>query len=303
MPRLIKDSISILIPTHNDPCAGLVADLKAQADALTAKSGGAFRYEIIVADDCSTDHAVVERNSVIGAMENCRLIRRGKNMGRARIRNFLAGQAHYDHVLFIDGDLFVNSPSFVETYATSTGHDIVYGGTCIGGDTEELAGNLRHIYEKAAEDSHKAAMRRQHPYGEFSAANFLTRRELILKYPFDNRFKAYGYEDVLFGKQMKTAAVDIEHIDNPVRIDTFETNEEFVAKSEEALRTLHQFRNELAGSSNILNAIDRISHFVPLSLIKTWHKAMARSERRNLTGCHPNLTIFKLYKLGFYLSL
>lgn len=299
----MKDCISILIPTRNDPCAGLVADLKAQADALAAKSGGAFRYEIVVADDCSTDHAVMESNSVIGAMGNCRLIRRDENMGRARIRNFLAEQARYDYLLFIDGDLFANSPSFVETYAMSTGRGIVYGGTCIGGDTEGLAGNLRHLYEKAAEESHKAAMRRLHPYGEFSAANFLARRETMLEHPFDNRFKAYGYEDVLFGKQMKAAGVEIEHIDNPVRIDTFETNEVFVAKSEEALRTLHQFRDELAGYSNILNAINRIRRFVPLSLIKTWHKAMARRERLNLTGRHPNLTIFKIYKLGFYLSL
>lgn len=299
----MKDNISILIPTHNDPCAGLVADLKAQADALAAQSHGAFRYEIVVADDCSTDQTVVERNSVIDAMDNCRLIRRSENVGRARIRNFLAEQARYDYVLFIDADLFVNSPSFIEAYTITAGSGIVDGGICIGGKEDKLTGNLRHIYEKKAEKSHKAAARKLRPYSEFSSANFLARRKTMLEHPFDNRFKAYGYEDVLFGKQMKAAGVDIEHIDNPMRIDTFETNEEFVAKSEEALRTLHDFRDELAGYSNMLNAIDRIRRFVPLPLIKAWHKAMGNMERRNLTGRHPDLTIFKIYKLGYYLSL
>lgn len=299
----MKDNISILIPTHNDVCAGLVADLKTQADALAAQCGRAFNYEIIVADDCSTDMAVVERNSVIGTMDNCRLIRLKENVGRAQIRNFLAKQARYDYVLFIDSDLVVNSPTFIEAYATSAGRDIVDGGICIGGEKGKLAGNLRYIYEKKAEKSHSATARRQHPYNEFRTTNFLARRDIMLKYPFDNRFKAYGYEDVLFGKQMKAAGLEIEHIDNPMRIDSFETNEEFVAKSEEALRTLHNFREELAEYSNMLNAIDRISRFVPLSLIKTWHNAAGRHERSNLTGRHPDLTVFKLYKLGFYLSL
>ena len=46
----MKNDLSILIPTYNDACTQLVSDLQRQAERL-----GMERYEIVVADDGSTD--------------------------------------------------------------------------------------------------------------------------------------------------------------------------------------------------------------------------------------------------------
>ena len=48
------DSLSILIPTHNDTCVTLVDTLRHQADSA------GISYEIIVADDGSTTHALLQ---------------------------------------------------------------------------------------------------------------------------------------------------------------------------------------------------------------------------------------------------
>ena len=94
-------TLSILIPTCNDSCIGLVQALQAQAETL----GGS--YEIVVADDGSTDEMVLAGNAPIASLPHCRYIRREQNTGRAAIRNFLAKEAQYEHLLFIDSDMTV----------------------------------------------------------------------------------------------------------------------------------------------------------------------------------------------------
>lgn len=298
-----KDNISILIPTHNDVCAQLVADLKAQADKLTGREGHPLRYEIIVADDGSTDLQAVEANSSIDRWDHCRYIRRKENVGRARIRNFLVQQSQGDYLLFIDSDLFVNDSHYLANYLQADSDEVIYGGTRIGGDADRLKGNLRYRYEKAAEAAHRAAVRALRPGRELSVCNTMLRRDIALAHPFDSRIKAYGYEDVLLGKSITESGITISHIENPMRIERFETNAEFVRKTEDALRTLDAFDKELKGFSNIGNSVERLGRFLPLSLFTAWHRLAGNAEKRWLSGPHPNLLVFKLYKLGFYLTL
>ena len=47
------NSLSILIPTYNNECLELVRDLQAQASILSSTND--LEYEILVADDGSTD--------------------------------------------------------------------------------------------------------------------------------------------------------------------------------------------------------------------------------------------------------
>ena len=92
-------ALSILIPTYNDLCVNLVDALRQQAEAAD------FAYEILVADDGSTDADVIARNSGINQWEHCQYLRQPKNIGRAAIRNYLAQTAQYDWLLFIDSDM------------------------------------------------------------------------------------------------------------------------------------------------------------------------------------------------------
>lgn len=303
--------LSILLPSYNNVCVSLVQVLQRQADALRGKLDKPFRYEIIVADDCSTDAACIDANRVIGDMLHCRYLRMEQNVGRAQIRNVLISESRGDYVLLIDSDLFLCDDNYLYKYATSTA-DVVYGGTRIGGEglamvdneanTENLKGNLRYIYEKKAEPSHRAAFRQLRPNQEISVCNLYARRDIMEAHPFDSRFKAYGYEDVLFGKRLAESGIEVTHIDNPVLINEFEPNSVFVKKTEEAILTLCRFEQDLEGYSNLKTKVTTLGRYIPLSLFRLWHRIMKNKEKRNLTGSKPNLLLFKLYKLGFFLE-
>lgn len=303
--------LSILLPSYNNVCVSLVQVLQRQADALSGKLDKPFRYEIIVADDCSTDAACIDANRVIGDMLHCRYLRMEQNVGRAQIRNVLISESRGDYVLLIDSDLFLCDDNYLYKYATSTA-DVVYGGTRIGGEgfamvdneanTENLKGNLRYIYEKKAEPSHRAAFRQLRPNQEISVCNLYARRDIMEAHPFDSRFKAYGYEDVLFGKRLAESGIEVTHIDNPVLINEFESNSVFVKKTEEAILTLCRFEQDLEGYSNLKTKVTTLGRYIPLSLFRLWHRIMKNKEKRNLTGSKPSLLLFKLYKLGFFLE-
>lgn len=303
--------LSILLPSYNNVCVSLVQVLQRQADALRGKLDKPFRYEMIVADDCSTDAACIDANRVIGDMLHCRYLRMEQNVGRAQIRNVLISESRGDYVLLIDSDLFLCDDNYLYKYATSTA-DVVYGGTRIGGEglamvdneanTENLKGNLRYIYEKKAEPSHRAAFRQLRPNQEISVCNLYARRDIMEAHPFDSRFKAYGYEDVLFGKHLAESGIEVTHIDNPVLINEFEPNSVFVKKTEEAILTLCRFEQDLEGYSNLKTKVSTLGRYIPLSLFRLWHRIMKNKEKRNLTGSKPSLLLFKLYKLGFFLE-
>ena len=303
--------LSILLPSYNNVCVSLVQVLQRQADALRGKLDKPFRYEIIVADDCSTDAACIDANRVIGDMLHCRYLRMEQNVGRAQIRNVLISESRGDYVLLIDSDLFLCDDNYLYKYATSTA-DVVYGGTRIGGEgfamvdneanTENLKGNLRYIYEKKAEPSHWAVFRQLRPNQEISVCNLYARRDIMEAHPFDSRFKAYGYEDVLFGKRLAESGIEVTHIDNPVLINEFESNSVFVKKTEEAILTLCRFEQDLEGYSNLKTKVSTLGRYIPLSLFRLWHRIMKNKEKRNLTGSKPSLLLFKLYKLGFFLE-
>ena len=303
--------LSILLPSYNNVCVSLVQVLQRQADALRGKLDKPFRYEIIVADDGSTDAACIDANRVIGDMLHCRYLRMEQNVGRAQIRNVLISESRGDYVLLIDSDLFLCDDNYLYKYATSTA-DVVYGGTRIGGEglamvdneanTENLKGNLRYIYEKKAEPSHRAAFRQLRPNQEISVCNLYARRDIMEAHPFDSRFKAYGYEDVLFGKRLAESGIEVTHIDNPVLINEFEPNSVFVKKTEEAILTLCRFEQDLEGYSNLKTKVTTLGRYIPLSLFRLWHRIMKNKEKRNLTGAKPSLLLFKLYKLGFFLE-
>lgn len=290
-------ALSILIPTYNDLCFTLVGDLRQQAEEA------GIDYEILVGDDGSTDAEVIEKNRKICKWPHCHYLIQIQNIGRAAIRNFLAKEAHHDWLLFIDSDMTIARVDYLSKYLAMEGSEVVDGGVIIGGDADTLKGNLRYLYEKTSEQEHTAEKRQQHPYQDFHTANFLIRRDLMLAHPFDERFRHYGYEDVLFGKQLRAKGVKITHVDNPLGFSTFEENTQFILKTEEGLRTLHQFQSDLRGYSRLLTLVEGIHLPIILSLIRCWHKLFGKWERKNLCGSHPSLRLFKLYKLGYYLKI
>ena len=288
--------LSILLPVYNYVCTGLVAALQRQAASLD------IDYEIIAADDGSPDASVREANRAIDALPGCTYIIRCENVGRAAIRNFLMERARFGRLLFLDCDMEVPDDRFVERYMLADRADVVDGGICTRGDDALACTNLRYIYEHAAEPRHTAAERRKTPYASFRTTNFMVRREVMRACQFDERFRHYGYEDVFFGKQLEEKGYTILHIANPLVLCDFEPNDVFVAKTEEALRTLHRFRDDLRGYSRLIGVTDRVGR-VALCLFLLVYRLLGGMWRRNLMGRRPRLRVFALYRLGYYLSL
>ena len=290
-----KQELSVLIPTYNHVCLALVKQL------LPLLEAAAVDYEVVVSDDGSTDKDSITGNQAISLLPRCRYIVRQENVGRAAIRNFLVQEAKYAFVLFIDSDMTVLNDQLIRRYLDSSCDTVIDGGVAIHGDEEALKGNLRYRYEKAEEARHTAPERQKTPYQHLHTANLFVRRDLMLANPFDERFRHYGYEDVLLGKKFHQQHIAIEHIDNPLGFCTFETNAAFVAKTEEGLRTLYEFREDLRGYSRLLTFVSNIHIPAVKTTIRLWHRMFGALERRNLCGSHPNITIFKLYRLGYFI--
>jgi glycosyltransferase involved in cell wall biosynthesis len=291
--------LSILIPTFNQVCTSLVESLASQASQIEG-----LDYEIIVADDGSTLSDSVETNKRINTIEHSRYLIRPQNVGRAAIRNILAQAACHEWLLFLDSDVAIMRADFLRTYLhTKDNAKVIYGGISIGGEAEQWSTNLRYRYEKSCEAHHVATLRSQHPYQSFRTTNFLVQRNVMLACPFDSHIKSYGYEDVLFGKELRRQDIRILHLDNQATYLDYEENEEFVGKTEESLRTLSAFANQLEGYSRLLAFAKRIHALHISALVLCVFKGMKTLWRRNLCGKAPSLLVFKLYKTGYFISI
>jgi hypothetical protein len=84
-------------------------------------------------------------------------------------------------------------------------------------------------------------------------------------------------------------------------MEGMENNPDFVKKTEEGLRTLYSFKDELKDYSRLLTFLQRQNSLI-ISCIQTFNHCFGNLERKNLVGNHPQLWIFKLYKIGYYLD-
>jgi len=297
----MEHQLSILIPTYNNVCVALVESLNAQAIGMDG-----LRYEIIVADDGSTDAATVTANSCIDSLPNCKYCTLSTNIGRAAIRNHLGQQAHYEWLLFLDSDVVVENDDFISRYIKAQGDiPVVCGGIKIGSrnNGEETKGNLRFLYEKDCELRHGTNQRAKRPFQAFRTTNFMVRKSTFRKHHFNPSITTYGYEDVLYGKCLHDNEIGIRHIDNPVTYFDYEGNESFVAKTEESIRTLETLYEPLTNYSNIIKAYKKLALLRLSCLLRALYKMRRSAWRANLTSQHPSLLTFKLYKIGYFISI
>lgn len=339
---LNKEGLSILIPLYNQVGVALAMALSKQVEQCAKEEkkknegkGNAndtisLGFEIIFADDGSADATARQRNAIIAQLPYCQYIEHPKNVGRSAIRNFLAHTAHYSHLIFLDGDVAIKRGNFVQTYLAHRNDADVIIGTLhfsrmqVACDTaEDIIGhtkrakeetkkttepvlyddNLKYRYEQQFLAQHPVKKRMQQPYASFRTTNFMVRRDLLLAYPFDETFHEYGYEDTLFGKQLKEHGATLIHLDNAATIADYEDNATFVAKTEESLRTLAAHAHQLQGYSTLLHTANKLKclHLQPLiAFVFELFKGLLH---KNLCSNSPSVFLFNVYKLGYYINL
>ena len=290
--------LSILIPTFNEECLTQVTELQHHAASIDG-----LQYEILVSDDASTNVEVVQKNEQINLLDHCQMFRQSTNRGRAANRNFLAMQAHYDWLLFLDCNVNLPHEHFINNYLQIEAADIVCGGVTIKEDTLLASTNLRYKYEQKIAPKHTAQQRQMHPYQSFRTTNFMARRETIISHPFDETIDRYGYEDVLFGKRLCDAQIEIQHIDNPVILTHFESNEKYVSKIEDAMHTLHDLQNDLSEYSPLLSTANRLKKMGLLPWARSVFRKTSKTMRAKLVCDKPRISWLNPYKLGYFLSI
>lgn len=288
-------SLSILIPEYRDLCVEQVKALASQCSAIAD-----FSWEIIIVDDGTPlDDAlnIIQLNHVIDSIDNrCRFITRRHNYGRSSTRNFLANEARFDTLLYIDSGLMPN-PQFVEKYVENIGKcPVVCGNIAVDKGSISLT-NLRCKNELKAEKKFTAQKHAQNPYKNFHTGNFMIDRRLMLDNPMREDIKTYGYEDTLFGKQLAEKNNPVLHIDNPVFFIRFEGNECFLEKTKESIYTLYNYREELEDYSPLLHFVNKLKAYHLLWVSHIIYMWFSKAMEKNLKGNNPSLFIFSLYRV------
>lgn len=296
--------LSILIPIYNYDCSRLIKDLYHQCRALRQELGQEeFDYELVLADDASTNKKTERANREAAQKVGCRYITLTENVSRAKIRNILAREAKGDYLLFLDCDTGVANADFVRQYWADRNLAKVVCGNLRNPIGQAPRGcELRYRYECQAEVSRPTSVRRQTPYACFTTFSTLFHREVFDRVEFDERCTEYGYEDALMGLMLDKQGIPVAHTDNALFHNGIDSNASFLQKTETALRVLHRLGEPMqsaAGASRLTRRLDKV-HLTPI--VARLFQFVRGRMRHNLLGHRPSLLIFKLYKLGYYVA-
>ena len=116
--------LSVLIPSFDYDVQPLVFELHKQL--IECK----IAFEIKIADDGSKSEKN-QQNQSVNSLKNCYFLENEANFGRAKNRNQLAANAHFDWLLFIDCDMRIILDDFVLNYLKAideTNCDAFFGG-------------------------------------------------------------------------------------------------------------------------------------------------------------------------------
>ena len=288
-------TLSILIPTYRYDCSQLVLDLHRLAEKEQ------LECEILVCDDASGDEMLAEKLIALEQHPSVRVFLQKKNLGRARVRNFLASQAAGRFVLFIDSDAAVPSSFSLRRYVEAAAQaPVVCGGLRHPEVNPCPEASLRYRYERNADPQRAAVLRNAAPYARISTFSLLADREVFLSVQFDPSCTEYGHEDTLFGAELQRRNIPILHIDNALIHMGLEPNDVFLKKTETALGALRRLEPQLRGHSPLLAMADRLRKWHLTWAVRCVYKMFRPLLRRNLLGSRPSLLLFKFYKLGFF---
>lgn len=293
--------ISVCIPVYNRDITTLVCDLHRQCESLD------IAFEIVLIDDAS-EIGYKLKNKTLLSLKSVIYEELSENIGRSAIRNMLASKASYPYLIFVDNDAKVCSDDFIEKYIRQRSAGIVcYGGTAYDScPSDEF--KLRWLFGKEREQI-SLDKRKQNPDSYFSTFNFMIDKRLVLLYPFDEQIKGYGYEDVLFHLKLIKEGFHISQIDNPLIHEGLISNEEFLQKTENAVKNLHfllqktESKSELFSHIKLLKTYHKVEKFKLVKVLSCFFSISGKYMKQNLLSKKPRLLFLDLYKLGYLCSL
>lgn len=284
--------LSILIPTYNYNISNLVVEIHKQATKSKIK------FEIICFDDNSNKYTN-DNKLTIETLANARMIISNKNLGRVASRQKLAKASIYNLLLFLDADVFPKSNRFIENYINeiNSQHKAVFGGFAYSKEQPDSNVILRWKYGKTFEEV-DASKRNARPYQVIISANFLIDKRIFSEIHSKIKTKNYGLDNY-FASLLKQNSTDILHINNEVYHLGLETNQVYLKKIKEAIKTLLKLfkYNQMPKHDNKLLSIFQLLKKIKLNYILAYlYKILNSLIKENLLGKNPNLVLLQLYK-------
>lgn len=291
--------LSVLIPTYNYDTLPLVKVLHKQC--LRAN----IIFEIIVFDDGSGAYS--SQHQTINTLTNCHFVALPQNIGRSCIRNLLAQKAKFNQLLFLDADVMPATPNFIREYLKWIDDEekVVSGGLLYREKKPEKDLLLRWKYGQSRE-AIPAHIRRLKPYQRLLASNFLIRKSLISRIPFNEKIPNLRREDTIFSYNLMQQHVHVVHIDNPVYHDGLDDFKSTLMKEQQSLQGLNLLMQQQILPPEYLRIsllFKFISEFRLRKPIAALFRLIEKQLLKNMSGSNPSLRLFDLYRIGYLCSL
>ncbi|WP_139421224.1 glycosyltransferase family 2 protein [Chryseobacterium mulctrae] len=293
--------ISVCIPVYNFDVRELVYDLKKEIESDSIDA------EIILIDDGSDENFKQINNELNHQVNQFILLE--KNIGRSRIRNLFLDYSKTEYLLFLDCDGKIISSNFLKNYVNLLDENsniaVVYGGRKVS----EKPSSEKHIlrWKFAVERENLPLEKRKiKPYLSFQTNNFLIKKNIFESIKFNPDLRKYGYEDLVFSMDLKSAKIPVIHIDNPIYNNDVEEGSVYLKKVDESVESLLLMLNNQALSPKLseiklVKAYESVHKkelkFPVLILFNFFEKFL----KKNLLSGNPNLKFLDLYKLGLML--
>lgn len=293
--------ISVCIPVYNFDVRELVYDLKKEIESHSIDA------EIILIDDGSDENFKQINNELNNQVSQFILLE--KNIGRSRIRNLFLDYSKTEYLLFLDCDGKIISPNFLKNYVDFIDENSNVAVIYAGREVAEKPSSEKHIlrWKFAVERENLPLEKRKiKPYLSFQTNNFLIRKNVFESIKFNPDLRKYGYEDLVFSMDLKSAKIPVIHIDNPIYNNDVEEGSIYLRKVEESVESLLLMLNnqELGfklSEIKLVKAYESVRKkrlkFPVLILFSFFEKCL----KKNLLSENPNLRFLDLYKLGLML--
>lgn len=292
--------LSILIPVYNYNVFPLVNELVKQCIF------NGIDFEILCQDDASNSSENI-LNQEINLLPNCSFFVNETNLGRGKNINALCFKSKYDYVLIMEADSFPKDSFYIKNYIQTLAlkKTIIFGGVKYPDIIPQKEKMLRWKYGIKRETK-SLKYRLKNNYDFIFTWNLLVKKEILLKYPFPEFVSEYGYEDLIFIKNLHQNFITIHHIKNLLIHQNNEYSIDFIKKSERAVINLHNLINNKKINYKDVKLTQTyyiLKKFHLIEIIKTIYSKNKSKIINNLTSKNPNLYLLDFYKLGFYCSL
>lgn len=294
--------LSICIPLYNYPNYELINSLLTQIKAQE------IPIELIVIDDASDIENRLDLSRLLSPIQYIQL---KENVGRAKIRNRFLLHAKHDYLLFIDGDSKIIKNDFLICYLDEIKKDeagVICGRSLYSKQKPIKENSLRWKYGNQVE-AQTVDFRKKNPYRTFMTNNFVIRKKLLEKIPFEESLTKYGHEDTLMGFRLEQEGVAISHIQNPVLNSVSELNSEFIKKSKAGIENLIYIYNLLNQEQGFVKHVKLLSGYFKLNeMLLTWvlklnYKLFGKPLEEYFNRGGNNLWLFTIWKLCYLSSV